>query len=346
VSLNAHLTAARAEHGRLGFHPDCPRCRAQRLAGGLGGDWLVSRRTQAGLAVGLVAFSAVAAPASAQVPDAGQEQEVPAGGGEPPGLQPDLDPGGADTFDYETAPVPGGPQAGGEEDEGQGPPVDTDPTFDPEAPVPPEEPAPPAEPPPASTPAPPPAAPAPAPAPPDPPSAPAPPPPPAPEPPAQSPDWPATQTPAAEVERPAPKSEVRHTPRERRALERRVEAPQAAERQPAIGTAPAPPAVSRTPVVQPAAASSPPSTAEASELAPPSTAPVSQPGESPADPIRGRSYTVRPGDSLWSIARRLLGPGATAGEIAREVNRLWELNRDRIGTGDRNLLRVGTVIEL
>jgi hypothetical protein len=45
VSLNAHLTAGAAEHGRLRFHPDCPRCRAQRLAGALGGDSLVSRRT-------------------------------------------------------------------------------------------------------------------------------------------------------------------------------------------------------------------------------------------------------------------------------------------------------------
>jgi hypothetical protein len=175
VSLNAHLTAGTAEHGRLGFHPDCPRCRAQRLAGDLRHDSLISRRTQAGLAASLIAFSALAAPASAQIPEAGQEQEVPASGGEPPGFQPDLDPGGADTFDYETAPVPGGPQAGGQEDEGQGAPVDTDPTFDPEAPLPPEEPAPPGGPPPTSGPARPPAATEPAPAPPDPPSAPAPP---------------------------------------------------------------------------------------------------------------------------------------------------------------------------
>jgi hypothetical protein len=345
VSLNAHLTAGTAEHGRLGFHPDCPRCRAQRLAGDLRDDSLVSRRTQAGLAACLLAFSAVAAPASAQVPETGKEEEVPVGGGEPPGLEPDFDPGGADTFDYETAPVPGGPRAGGEEDEGHGAPVDSEPSFDPEAPLPPEEPAPPAGAPPASAPATPPAALVPAPAPPEPRSAPAPPPPPAPEPPAQSPGSTPTQRPAAEVEQPAPKSEPRRTLRERPAPDRPVEAPQA-ERQPAIVTAPTPPAVSPAPVVESAPAPSPPATAEASEPAPPSTAPVSQVGGSPADPVRGRSYTVRPGDSLWSIARRLLGPGATAGEIAREVNRLWELNRDRIGTGDRDLLRVGTVLEL
>ena len=339
MSLNAHLTAGTAEHGRLRFHPDCPRCRAQRLAGALGGDSLVSRRTQAGLATGLLAFSAVAAPASAQVPNAGQEEEAP--GGEPPGLQPDLDLGGADTFDYETAPVPGGRQAGGEEDEGEGAPVDNDPTFDPEAPLPPEE----AAPPPASAPPPPPTAPESVPVQPQPPPAPPPVASPAPEPPAESPGSPATQRPAAEVDQPAPKPEPGRTPREGRTVERRTETPDA-EGQPVLGTAPAPAAGSPAPFVEPEAAPSPSATAEPSEPASPSTAPVSRRGEPAKDPIRGRSYTVRPGDSLWSIARRLLGPGATAGEIAREVNRLWELNRDRIGTGDRNLIHVGTVLEL
>jgi nucleoid-associated protein YgaU len=147
------------------------------------------------------------------------------------------------------------------------------------------------------------------------------------------------------VEQPAPKPEPRRTPGEGRALERRAATPEA-ERQPVIGTVPTPAPVRPAAVVQPAAARSRPATAEVSEPSSPSTAPVSQLGEPAADPIGGRSYTVRPGDSLWSIARRLLGPGASAGEIAREVNRLWELNRDRIGTGDRNLLHVGTVLEL
>jgi len=62
--------------------------------------------------------------------------------------------------------------------------------------------------------------------------------------------------------------------------------------------------------------------------------------------ISGQRYTVRAGDSLWSIARRLLGPEASAGRIAREVNRLWELNRDRIGTGSPSLIHVGTVLKL
>jgi nucleoid-associated protein YgaU len=63
-------------------------------------------------------------------------------------------------------------------------------------------------------------------------------------------------------------------------------------------------------------------------------------------PVKGDSYTVRPGDSLWSIARRVLEPQASAGRIAREVNRLWELNQARIGTGNPSLIHVGTVLDL
>src|SRR5215218_7864819 len=142
MSLSAHLTAGTAEHGRLRFHPDCPRCRGERLAGALGTDSLVSRRAQAALAAGLLAFSAGATPAAAQAPGVPPEQQgAPAPGGEPPGVQPDFDPGGGDagggdTFDSELAPVPGGPEAGGEEDEGLGAPVETDPTIDPEVPLP------------------------------------------------------------------------------------------------------------------------------------------------------------------------------------------------------------------
>ena len=85
---------------------------------------------------------------------------------------------------------------------------------------------------------------------------------------------------------------------------------------------------------------------EQRERSPPTTAAVSQPGSPEDGRIRGQSYTVRAGDSLWSIARRLLGPEASAGRIAREVNRLWELNRNRIGTGNPSLIHVGTVLKL
>jgi nucleoid-associated protein YgaU len=55
-----------------------------------------------------------------------------------------------------------------------------------------------------------------------------------------------------------------------------------------------------------------------------------------------RVHTVRAGESLWSIARAELGPGASAAEIAAYVRQLWSLNADRIGTGDPDLVRVGT----
>jgi nucleoid-associated protein YgaU len=63
-------------------------------------------------------------------------------------------------------------------------------------------------------------------------------------------------------------------------------------------------------------------------------------------PVEGVRYRVRPGDSLWSIAKRLLEPDASNGRIAQEVNRLWQLNADRIATGDPSLIHPGTVLRL
>jgi nucleoid-associated protein YgaU len=70
------------------------------------------------------------------------------------------------------------------------------------------------------------------------------------------------------------------------------------------------------------------------------------PSAQPPLPENARSHVVEPGESLWSIARRLLGSDATPARIAREVNRLWELNKDRIGTGDPDLLMVGAKLRL
>ena len=58
------------------------------------------------------------------------------------------------------------------------------------------------------------------------------------------------------------------------------------------------------------------------------------------------THVARAGESLWSIARDMLGGTASTAQIAREVNRLWELNQDRIGTGDPDLLMVGTRLTL
>jgi hypothetical protein len=52
------------------------------------------------------------------------------------------------------------------------------------------------------------------------------------------------------------------------------------------------------------------------------------------------------GESLWSVAEDVLGGRATVAEVAREVDRLWARNRERIGTGDRDLLPIGTRLVL
>jgi hypothetical protein len=62
--------------------------------------------------------------------------------------------------------------------------------------------------------------------------------------------------------------------------------------------------------------------------------------------LEDQVHVVVAGESLWSIANDVLGGRATVAQVARKVNRLWELNRARIGTGDRDLLPVGTRLEL
>ena len=68
---------------------------------------------------------------------------------------------------------------------------------------------------------------------------------------------------------------------------------------------------------------------------------VASAGGRPARP-GDRTHTVFAGESLWAIATDLLGREATPAAVAREVHRLWQLNRDRIATGDPDLLIVGT----
>jgi LysM domain len=74
--------------------------------------------------------------------------------------------------------------------------------------------------------------------------------------------------------------------------------------------------------------------------------PVSGTPDQPASLRGSRSYTVAPGDCLWSIAESVLPAGASDEAIAGEVARLWDLNASRIGTGNPNLILVGTVLRL
>lgn len=90
------------------------------------------------------------------------------------------------------------------------------------------------------------------------------------------------------------------------------------------------------------------STDRSEEEPPSSTTPQPQ-AATPVDSGRSlagkRFYTVQRGDCLWHIAAALL-PGADEGEIAGEVARLWQLNEERIGTGDPNLIYAGTELRL
>jgi len=55
---------------------------------------------------------------------------------------------------------------------------------------------------------------------------------------------------------------------------------------------------------------------------------------------------VRHGDSLWSIARSRLAGDASQARIDAEVQRLWNMNQGRIGTGDPNLILPGQTLRL
>lgn len=93
----------------------------------------------------------------------------------------------------------------------------------------------------------------------------------------------------------------------------------------------------------PVPAVAPASAPVAPETEPVEAAPVTV-ADAPARPGK-RVHTVQLGESLWTIASHLLGPGATDVDIAMEVDRIYELNRDRIGA-DPNVLITGTVLAM
>jgi nucleoid-associated protein YgaU len=351
-SLTAHLLET-GDHGRLRFHPSCPVCRQERLYGALSSEPVVPRRAQALLAGGVLALSASAPAMSiAQEPD--RQFEGVAAPEEPGGPElddPAFDPGGDTALSFDTAPAPAAPDDG--EDSGEGTPLDVEPTVDLDARLAPlaetdaspdeeQSAVPPAESP-SSESAVPPGEAAPG----------------AAIPPGGSaqpggPAPPAEPTGRAEGDvsagqRSASADELRtnglgrHFPTRARYTHEDARsdagAPASSQRVSEGGGAPP-----RRPDVGPAD----PLAVDETEVSP-----IAQTGDSTAvdadhAPLDGgpASYVVQPGDSLWSIAKRLLGRDASAGRIAREVNRLWSLNRSRIATGDPDLLMVGTRLEL
>lgn len=76
-------------------------------------------------------------------------------------------------------------------------------------------------------------------------------------------------------------------------------------------------------------------------------APLTRPAPTPVkeqEPMVGKGprwVTIKPGDSLWKIARHRCGSGATEAVVYREVVRIWDANVGRIGTGDPNLIFPG-----
>ena len=76
-------------------------------------------------------------------------------------------------------------------------------------------------------------------------------------------------------------------------------------------------------------------------MASPTTANAQETSQATNRDADGAAHVVvAPGDSLWSISARQLGPGATAPQIANGVELIWALNRDQIGA-DPNTIFAG-----
>ncbi|MFC7406365.1 LysM peptidoglycan-binding domain-containing protein [Georgenia alba] len=77
----------------------------------------------------------------------------------------------------------------------------------------------------------------------------------------------------------------------------------------------------------------------------PEAEPATDPGETPTPGTHERTYRVRPGDSLWSIAADHLGPDAHAGDVAAAWPGWYETNRDAIGT-DPHLIQPDLTLQI
>jgi hypothetical protein len=319
ASLTAHLRRP-DDHARLAFHPECPLCRAERLSDALPADALLGRRSQALLAASVLALSS-AAPTAALATEPDEEQEgtaVPQIAPQDAWADPSSDVGG-ESIELPSIETPAPADEVSLELGDDPAEVALEPPIDDAAPVDapdlaaeqeqqPPPPEPPTAPPAGQT--------------------------PAPVAPQSAPD------PVTAAEQPESDTGSRPRPRDRDKDRERTRPRNAAT---------APP--SSTPAAH---APSPTSYEEAAATSHGETVTVTQTvpaaGESVASHATRaghRIHVVRPGESLWSIARDLLGPDATSpARIAREVNRLWELNSARIGTGDPDLLLVGTRLVL
>lgn len=122
----------------------------------------------------------------------------------------------------------------------------------------------------------------------------------------------------------------------------RAQAPSSA---PAPAAAPEPAASVPGPVA-PAPVRVRPAPAPPPAAAPPAPAP---PAQGPADDNSADAvtYTVRPGDALWPIARDQLAPSSSDDQVARKVEDLKELNiEDHIQSGDPDVLAAGEKLRL
>lgn len=81
-------------------------------------------------------------------------------------------------------------------------------------------------------------------------------------------------------------------------------------------------------------------------------APLTRKGTAKATPVSRHAsassgtVVIRPGDSLWAIAQRIVGPSASNAGVEKELVAIWNTNAGRIGTGDPNLIFPGTRLRL
>ena len=290
-SLSVHLRLPE-DHSGLPFHPSCPVCRRDRLAGTLDGDEIVSRRTQAAIAVGLLAFSGVGGPATAVAAGPDQDVEGSVEVIESPDPTADLDESTSGWTEGGAAPVEDEPAAV-EPEEGSVEPTPRGPAEEPAIEVAGDEPA-------------------------------------------------AVEEPSSEpVTLAAPPAEDLTAPTEVATSDGiRVDTAGSAMReQPRKRTKPA----TEHRVV---AAPAPVVAQEPTTAAPVRVVAGTNQGTADRASSGDRFHVVQRGESLWSIATDVLGEGAGVSQIAREVDRLWELNEDRIASGNPDLLYTGARLRL